>query len=137
MKTSNFGIIALINTLNKYGSKKLPQKISYSITRNLMTLQKEYECYNESFNKLIGEYSEHIKRDGEGNMVFTQNGVPVVEGECHDDFENELYELLNIEVDISIKTVDEDVFDYDDCNGRYDILTVNDIIALQKIICEE
>ena len=45
MKTNNFIIINLLNVLNGYGNKRLPQKISYAITRNLMVIEKEYKKY--------------------------------------------------------------------------------------------
>ena len=58
MKTKNFTIINMINTLNSFAEKKLPQKISYAITRNLMLLQKDYDCYSKSIEKL---FEEHVK----------------------------------------------------------------------------
>ncbi len=134
MKTSNFGMINLMNTLDSFVDRKLPQKISYAITRTFMDVSKEYAYYDKELKKLFKSYDLYIKKDDEGNMVMNSSGIPIIEGEKSEDFVKELNELLSIEVEIKIKNVDMDVFDYDD-NGKYDVLSPAEIMTLQSILC--
>lgn len=135
MKMSNYTMVNVLNTLNSFGNKKLPQKISYAITRNIMIFRKEYEFYEREFKKLLVKYDKDIEKDVDGNMVHNKDGVPVVNGEASKDFYNELNELLMIELDISIYQISPEVFDYED-SGRYDAMSASEIIQLQSIICD-
>ena len=135
MKMSNYTMVNVLNTLNSFGNKKLPQKISYAITRNIMIFRKEYEFYEREFGKLLVKYDKDIENDVDGNMVHNKDGVPVVNGEASKDFYNELNELLMIELDISIYQISPEVFDYED-SERYDAMSASEIIQLQSIICD-
>ena len=135
MKMSNYTMVNVLNTLNSFGNKKLPQKISYAITRNIMIFRKEYEFYEREFGKLLVKYDKDIEKDIDGNMVHNKDGVPVVNGEASKDFYNELNELLMIELDISIYQISPEVFDYED-SERYDAMSASEIIQLQSIICD-
>ena len=134
MKMSNYTMVNVLNTLNSFGNKKLPQKISYAITRNIMIFRKEYEFYEREFGKLLVKYDKDIEKDVDGNMVHNKDGVPVVNGEASKDFYNELNELLMIELDISIYQISPEVFDYED-SERYDAMSASEIIQLQSIMC--
>lgn len=135
MKMSNYTMVNVLNTLNSFGKKKLPQKISYAITRNIMIFRKEYEFYEREFGKLLVKYDKDIEKDVDGNMVHNKDGVPVVNGEASKDFYNELNELLMIELDISIYQISPEVFDYED-SERYDAMSASEIIQLQSIMCD-
>ena len=135
MKMSNYTMVNVLNTLNSFGNKKLPQKISYAITRNIMIFRKEYEFYEREFGKLLVKYDKDIEKDVDGNIVHNKDGVPVVNGEASKDFYNELNELLMIELDISIYQISPEVFDYED-SERYDAMSASEIIQLQSIICD-
>ena len=135
MKMSNYTMVNVLNTLNSFGNKKLPQKISYAITRNIMIFRKEYEFYEREFGKLLVKYDKDIEKDVDGNIVHNKDGVPVVNGEASKDFYNELNELLMIELDISIYQISPEVFNYED-SERYDAMSASEIIQLQSIICD-
>ena len=136
MKKSNIEIVNMINILGEFDKKRLPQKISYAITRNIMTLQKEYACYEVELKKLLDKYDSNIEHDENGEVVINNNGVPIINDEQERErFTKELAELLNVVVDIDIYTVDIDVFNYDDNTSRYDPMSAYDIIKLQSIIC--
>lgn len=135
MKMSNYTMVNVLNTLNSFGNKKLPQKISYAITRNIMIFRKEYEFYERELGKLLVKYDKDIEKDVDGNMVHNKDGVPVVNGEASKDFYNELNELLMIELDISIYQISPEVFNYED-SERYDAMSASEIIQLQSIICD-
>ena len=135
MKMSNYTMVNVLNTLNSFGNKKLPQKISYAITRNIMIFRKEYEFYEREFGKLLVKYDKEIEKDVDGNMVHNKDGIPVVNGEASKDFYNELNELLRIELDVNIYQIPSDVFDYED-SERYDAMSASEIIQLQSIMCD-
>ena len=134
MKMSNYTMVNVLNTLNSFGNKKLPQKISYAITRNIMIFRKEYEFYEREFGKLLVKYDKDIEKDVDGNIVQNKDGIPVVNGEASKDFYNELNELLSIELDVNIYQIPSDVFDYED-SERYDAMSASEIIQLQSIMC--
>ena len=135
MKITNMRLVNIANTLEYYMKKKLPQKISYAITKNMMVVSSEYKIYNEQLQKLFSDFNEHIEKDEEGNMKVNGNGIPLVDKSVSADFYKELSDLLNIVVDVNFYYIDQEVFDYED-NNRYDPLSAADIINLQAIICK-
>ena len=135
MKIKNFTVVNMINTLNMFSEKKLPQKISFAITKNLISLQKDYECYIESLNKLFSHYDEYMVRDEENHVVLNDNGIPIVDSNISKEFNEEIVNLLNIEIEKELYYISEDVFDYEDNIGHYDSLSAADIMNLQAILC--
>lgn len=135
MKVTNLGLVKILNQLDKYSEKKLPQKISYAIAKNLMILQKELDCYNVSLEKLFNSYDEYIVKDDTGNRMFKDNGIPIIEPEYEKEFNDELVNLLNIELDVEMYHIPEDVFDFNDVKGIYDPLSVLEIMELESILC--
>lgn len=137
MKVTNFAIVNMINTLEKFAEKKLPQKISYAITRNLILLQKDYDCYMKSLNKLFHDYDGHIVRDENDNIMRNDMGIPIVDGGIEKEFNEEISDLLNIEIEIEPYYIPESLFDYEDNINRYDCLSAADIMNLQAILCNQ
>lgn len=135
MKITNFVLVNIMNTLQGYGEKKLPQKISYAITRNLMKISKEYDVYDTQLKKIFEEYSEHMIKDEDGNVKTNQNGIPIVEASVSDEFGEQIADLLNIEIEIDLHYISQETFDYDD-KGIYDAMSAQDIMVLQSILCE-
>lgn len=135
MKYTNYQLINIYNSLDSFSSKKFPQKISYAITKNIFRLQSDVECYDKELSKLFEKYSDKAIKDNDGNPIRNQLGLPVIEPEYSNDFNNELNELLNIEVDVDLYTIDDSLFDYDDKDGLYDALSASDLVKLQRILC--
>ena len=133
MLLSNLEIINDIHVLDSYGEMKLPQSISYAITRNLIVLQQEYDCYQKELTKLLNHYSDDIERDENGEMRLRSNGVPIISGSASEQFNADLTSLLSIEVDVALFSVPLESFDYD--GEKYDLLSAKDIYVLQNIIC--
>ena len=69
---TNFVLINLMNTLHAYVEKKLPQKISYAITRNIMNITREYQIYESQLKKIFDEYSEYMIKDDKGEIHYHQ-----------------------------------------------------------------
>lgn len=136
VKITNAMLINYIKFLDSISNKKYPQKISYTITKNILNLSKEYECYITELEKIFNEYSNNFILDDNGNKTFDSNGIPIVQDGVKENYFTNLNNLLNLDIDISIYTVDEKYFDYDDLDGRYDILSPIELIQLQNIICD-
>lgn len=135
MKITNLVMVNLMNTLQAYGTKKLPQKISFAITRNLMKISKEYEAYDTQLKKLFETYSDHIIKDEDGNNKINASGIPIVDDSVKTEFNEQIKDLLDIEIDIDIYLIDPEIFNYDD-KGIYDAMSAQDIIVLQSVLCD-
>jgi len=133
MKITNYGLIGLINSLNEFSDKKLPQKVSYAITKNIMKLNQEYSYYEKSLKNLFEKYDDCFEKDDKGEIIV-QSGNPVVKKEYRNDYNKELTELLNIEIEIELFTIPSSFLDYDD-SDKYDVLTPKEIIMLESLLC--
>lgn len=136
MKMTNFTLVNMMNVLQSYSDKKLPQKISFAITRNLMNISKEYGVYDAQLKKLFESYSDHMVKDDDGNMQTYDSGIPIVDESIKAEFDEQISELLNIEIEVDMYYIDPDVFDYDD-KGIYDAMSAQDIMVLQSILCKQ
>lgn len=136
MKMTNFTLVNMMNVLQSYSDKKLPQKISFAITRNLMKISKEYSVYDAQLKKLFESYSDHMVKDDDGNMQTYDSGIPIVDESIKAEFDEQISELLNIEIEVDMYYIDPDVFDYDD-KGIYDAMSAQDIMVLQSILCKQ
>ena len=136
MKIKNTEVISMLNNLSKYKNTKLPQKISYAITKNNIILSKEYEYYESEINKIKELYSTHMFKDKNGEIEMYSNGIPRLDDDTLEkEMIHRINELLLIENDIDMHIIDEDCFNYDDCNGKYDVLSPIEIMNLQRILC--
>ena len=136
MRMRNIELIIISNNLEKYKDKKLPQKISYAITKNNMLIMQEQKIYIEEFNKIIKEYDEYIIKDTDGQMKLNTNGIPIVKAEVEKEYMQKVNDLLNIEFDIDLFTISEKCFNYDDTIGKYDVLSPSEIMFLQSFLCK-
>ena len=129
-------LVKILNIVQRYKKLKLPQKLCYAITRNYLSLNKEYEVYRETLKKVMDSFESYFERDDNGNPVVNSNGVPVIlDEEVAKEMDAQIVELLNTEIDIDIYTVDFDMFNYDD-KGIYDVLSMEDIIEVSSVLCE-
>ena len=136
MRMRNIELIIISNNLEKYKDKKLPQKISYAITKNNMLIMQEQKVYIEEFNKIIKEYDEYIIKDTDGQMKLNTNGIPMVKSEVEKEYMQKVNDLLNIEFYIDLFTISEECFNYDDTIGKYDVLSPSEIMFLQSFLCK-
>ena len=70
MKVTNMKLLTYVNILNKYADKKLPQKISYAITKNLMGLDTDFKCYSKELNKVLSHYEDNKYDSLSGLEIF-------------------------------------------------------------------
>ena len=97
-----------------------------------MNISGDLNCYSRQLNKIIDSYKEYQKKEN-GEPVMSPIGVPLVEDEYTEEYMGEISALLNIEVNVSLYTIDESEFDYD--GERFDPLSASDIMKLAKILC--
>lgn len=136
MVLKNKDILAHVNTLNDYCEKKLPQRISYAITRNAKIFSNEVDFYNEALKKILDDYKEYYVKNENGEpQIDSASGLPVVISEHVNDFMQEIFELLEIEVEVTPYFISESLFDYDD--EKYDAMSAIDIMNLQNVLCDK
>lgn len=137
MKVNNYELVNISNILEVFADKRLPQRISYAITKNLLSISDDVGNYNKHLSKLFEEYKEHIELDIDGNPLLRPNGLPVIiDNDVLQDFDKEILELLNIEIEVAFYTIDDECFNYDDTD-KYDSMTANDIATLQSFLCKK
>lgn len=136
MLVTNFKILETLSLLQNFEEKKFPQKISYGIIKNLQILNREREIYLKGLDKIISNYEEHLQKDANGQIIYNQNGLPIVDKEVEKDFFKEVNDLLSIQVEINLYTIPDTTFDYES-NGRYDELSLKDTLLLMSVLCSE
>ena len=134
MKVRNIDLLNCNNVLNKYAEKHLPQKISFAITKNIITISKEIEPYKKSLSKVIEAYKDFFVKDDNGEIVTMSVGIPEVDTDHIDDYLKDVDDLLNIEIDVELYFIEDSAFDYED-SDRYDAMSAIDIMALQSVLC--
>lgn len=136
MKINNMKLVQVMNLLQGYMSKRLPQKISYAIMKNFSILSNEYQYYQKQYQKILEEYKDKIELDDDGKQKTDANGVPIVKDDkSRKEIYQALEELLSIEIDIDLHLVQDECFDYED-SDRYDALTPADLYNLKLLLCE-
>ena len=136
MVLKNRDILTRVNILNRYCTKRFPQRISYAITRNVMIFSDEIESYNKELKKILDSYKEYYVKDDKGEpQIDKASGLPVIMPEHSNDFMQEIMELLEIEIDVKPYFINESLFDYDD--EKYDTMSAIDIINLQSVLCDK
>lgn len=137
MKYKNIEVVSIVNFLNSISEKKLPQKISYAIMRNTSNFQKECNYYEQALKKILEGYKDFFVKKSDNELVMTSIGVPLVDNKHMKEYMEEIQELLDIEVEIQIYKIDSKDFDYEDPNGKYDVLTVKELLQLTNLFCKE
>ena len=137
MKYKNIEVVSIVNFLNSISEKKLPQKISYAIMRNTSNFQKECNYYEQALKKILESYKDFFVKKSDDELVMTSIGVPLVDNKHMKEYTEEIQELLDIEVEIQIYKIDSKDFDYEDPNGKYDVLTVKELLQLTNLFCKE
>lgn len=115
-------------TANLYPMQKktFPVKISYAIMRNIEALEKEFSSFEKQRIELCETYAN---KDSDGNPVI-KDGAYDIPPVAKEDFNNELKELSDEEIDIDIRTVSAEEFEKCEQADRYDIPTGEDFAVL-------
>ena len=124
-------IVKISNCISKIKNKKLPIKMSLILIRNSKKLE---EVVKDIENKRFEIISQYADKDQNGR-VLNEDGQFKVSNNLT-DFENDLKELFNTQINIQFDTLSmEDIQKCD--NEKYDSLTMEEVDALQYITKEE
>ena len=56
MKITNLQLVNANNIFTSVADKRLPQKISFAVMKNMTGLQNDFKCYSDSLNKIFKAY---------------------------------------------------------------------------------
>lgn len=99
MKITNRKIVMDASFLGSLTEKKLPIKISYAIAKNISKIENELNIYNKERQKLIDKY---CSKDADGKNIIDKDNKLNIEDKYLDDWNKDLNELLDIEIEIDI-----------------------------------
>lgn len=124
MKLTNKKIVNDSMILMEISRKELPTKVSYALAKNISKIEKELEIYNSERQKLLDKYC--IKDEHGENKVDENNQLKIQE-EYLKDWEKDIKELQNIELEIDIHK-----FKLEELNGYN--MTPSELIAIDYMI---
>lgn len=99
MKLTNRRIVNDANFLGDLTQKQLPIRVSYAIAKNVAKIESELKVYNNEREKLIDKY---CVKDDEGKNLIDENNQLKIADEHLEDWNKDINELLDIEVDIDM-----------------------------------
>lgn len=131
MKITNRQVIEFINnvSVNKLASKRLPVKVAYAISRNLDKMNNIITSYETARKTLLDQYTE---KDEEGKAKV-EDGSYVIQEDQKQAFSDEMKELLEVENEIDLHTINMDEVEKCDTD-KYDSLTTADLMTLDIMI---
>lgn len=131
MKITNRQVIEFINSVsaNKLASKRLPVKVAYAISRNLDKMNNIVTSYETARKTLLDQYAE---KDEEGKAKV-KDGNYVIQEDQKQAFSDEMKELLEVENEIDLHTINMDEVEKCDTD-KYDSLTTADLMTLDIMI---
>ena len=131
MKITNRQVIEFINSVsaNKLASKRLPVKVAYAISRNLDKMNNIITSYETARKTLLDQYAE---KDEEGKAKV-KDGNYVIQEDQKQAFSDEMKELLEVENEIDLHTINMDEVKKCDTD-KYDSLTTADLMTLDIMI---
>ena len=131
MKITNRQVIEFINSVsaNKLASKRLPVKVAYAISRNLDKMNNIITSYETARKTLLDQYAE---KDEEGKAKM-KDGNYVIQEDQKQAFSDEMKELLEVENEIDLHTINMDEVEKCDTD-KYDSLTTADLMTLDIMI---
>lgn len=131
MKITNRQVIEFINSVsaNKLARKRLPVKVAYAISRNLDKMNNIITSYETARKTLLDQYAE---KDEEGKAKV-KDGNYVIQEDQKQAFSDEMKELLEVENEIDLHTINMDEVEKCDTD-KYDSLTTADLMTLDIMI---
>ena len=125
MKVSE--VVNTYTVIKNMSQKKMPIKMSRILTRNMRKMESIVQDFDEDRNKLVEKYGE---RKEDGSLNYNENGgVKIM-----DDGFNELFEIMNMEVDITYDKLSEQDIERCDSDPGYDKLTKEEVDALEPML---
>ena len=127
MKLQNKTILNFLTA--DFRGKKLPLKLSFALKLNTDALKGPLNAYNEQRQEFI---DKHAEKGEDGHPVIKENNYVMKDQVA---FLEDMNELLDMEVEANIKTVDLDTLEKCDLS-EFDTLTVDEIEAIYFMISQ-
>lgn len=124
MKNSELEV--LHNSLSNLADVKLPYKISYAVTKNILELEDTLKPYNTERNKLIDRY---CKKDDTGKPIISENKTLSIDEKYNAEYLKAISELGDIECEFTPHYVKESEIETINTS-----LTPRQMAALLKIV---
>lgn len=103
MKIKNEVLVNSVQVLRKLNNAELPVRVSYKLAKNIKSIEKELNIYEEEKQKFINKYCE---KDDEGNNKINEDGtIKIIDTE---KWNKDIKELLDIEAEINIEKINID-----------------------------
>ncbi len=128
MRLTNRKIVNDSSFLGNLTQKQLPVKVSYAIAKNITKIEKELDIYNKERQKLLDKY---CIKDDEGKNLIDENNQLKIADEHLEDWNKDINELLDIEIDIDIHKFKENDLLNSNCE-----LTAAEIMLIDYMIEE-
>ena len=108
--------------------KKLPVKLGFAVSCNLDELVKWQKKTEEQRVELCRRYS---KKDDKGEPIINDDKYDI---EDMESLTEDVKQLMEEEIDVSVRKVPSDLLDAVDLSDKYDALTPDEIGALQYML---
>ena len=103
MKIKNEVLVNSVQVLRKLNNAELPVRVSYKLAKNIKSIEKELNIYEEEKQKFINKYGE---KDEEGKLKTKEDGsINITDTE---NWNKDIKELLEIEAEINIEKINID-----------------------------
>lgn len=103
MKIKNEVLVNSVQVLRKLNNAELPVRVSYKLAKNIKSIEKELNIYEEEKQKFINKYCE---KDDEGKNKINEDGtIKILDTE---KWNKDIKELLDIEAEINIEKINID-----------------------------
>lgn len=124
--------------LSKMAERTFPAKLGFAIASNIDTLGKEFDLVEQERVKLCKLYAEKDE-NGEPKMLDSVvNGHPAKNYDISDQnvtlIAKDLEDLMETEVDVEIRTVEENIIEKCENGSKYSVPSVREIRALTFMI---
>ncbi|WP_278682862.1 DUF1617 family protein [Paraclostridium bifermentans] len=126
MKLTNRQIVDDAIFLKELTQRQFPIKVSYAIAKNVSKIENELIVYNKEREKLLNKYA--IKGD-DGNILIDENNKLKIKDEYIDDWNKDINELLDIEIEIDIHK-----FKLEDLINGADSISPADLMVIDYMI---
>ncbi len=102
MKLSNQALLNCVSVLRRLNQLELPVKVAFVLSKNAKVIEKELGHYSEAREKLVKKYAvldenDMPLADEHGNLQFKEG--------CIEDWNSDINELLNIDVNVKLQTL--------------------------------
>lgn len=127
---TNKQINDLYNGISNLKGKKLPIGVSFVLSRNSKLLK---EINEDIESARIGIIEQYCTKGADGDPIIEENGDVHIPRENVDSFNNDMDELFNRNIDVTLEKLS--MKDIEKCDlEKYDPLTLEEFEILEQLI---